>query len=64
MPAATFNSAEATEKVLNEQIQSGRAAFLVLDDLAQISTNSPGFATLSKYIERFGGQTPLLMQQA
>ncbi len=62
VPAATFNSAEATEKVLNEQIQSGRAAFLVLDDLAQISTNSPGFATLSKYIERFGGQTPLLMQ--
>ena len=62
VPAATFNSSEALEKVLNEQVQSGRAAFLVLDDLAQIGLNSPGFATLSKFIERFGGQTPLLLQ--
>ncbi|MCW5867560.1 MAG: AAA family ATPase [Candidatus Eremiobacteraeota bacterium] len=64
VPAATFNSPEAMEKLLNEQVQSGRAAFLVLDDLAQIGLNSPGFATLGKYIERFGGQTPLLLQGA
>jgi len=62
VPAASFNSADAMEKLLNEQVQSGRGSFLLLDDLAQISLNSPGFAVLSKFIERFGGQTPLLLQ--
>ncbi|MBS2038598.1 AAA family ATPase [bacterium] len=62
VPAATFNAPDALEKVLNEMIQSGRGSFLVLDDLAQIAPNSAGFETLSKFIERFGGQIPLLLQ--
>ena len=62
VPAATFNAPDQLEKVLNEMIQSGRGSFLVLDDLAQIAPSSAGFATLGKFIERFGGQIPLLLQ--
>lgn len=62
IPSATFNNPADLEKFLNEQVQSGRGSFLVLDDLAALQTDSPGFATLSKYVERFGGQTPLLLQ--
>ncbi|MFN8608478.1 MAG: AAA family ATPase [Vulcanimicrobiota bacterium] len=62
VPAATFNAPDALEKVLNEMIQSGRGSFLVLDELGQIAPNSAGFDTLGKFIERFGGQIPLLLQ--
>ncbi len=62
IPTATFNNPADLEKFLNEQVQSGRGSFLVLDDLGSLQTDSPGFATLSKYVERFGGQTPLLLQ--
>ena len=34
----------------------------MLDELSSLQTDSSGFATLSKYVERFGGQTPLLLQ--
>ncbi|MBS2037248.1 AAA family ATPase, partial [bacterium] len=60
--AATFNSQADLEKLLNDQAQSGRGAFLVLDDLASLQPNSAGFGILAKYMERFGGQTPLIMQ--
>ncbi len=62
IPAATFNNPADLEKFLNEQVQSGRGTFLVLDELGALQTDSPGFSTLSKYVERFGGQTPLLLQ--
>ncbi|MBX3169974.1 MAG: AAA family ATPase [Candidatus Eremiobacteraeota bacterium] len=62
IPAATFNNPADLEKFLNEQVQSGRGTFLVLDELGSLQADSPGFATLSKYVERFGGQTPLLLQ--
>jgi SpoVK/Ycf46/Vps4 family AAA+-type ATPase len=62
--AATFNSPADLDKLLTEQIQGGRASLLVLDDLGQIGLNSPGFEMLGKYIERFGGQMPLVLQGA
>lgn len=40
VPAATFNSAEATEKVLNKQIQAAEP-LLVLDDLARSPPTVP-----------------------
>ncbi|MBN9417205.1 MAG: AAA family ATPase [Candidatus Eremiobacteraeota bacterium] len=62
IPAATFNNPQDLEKLLNDQVQAGRGSFLVLDELSGLKTDSPGFGTLSKYVERFGGQTPLLLQ--
>ena len=47
IPSATFNHPTDLEKLLNEQVQAGRGSFLVLDDLAALKTDSPGFATLS-----------------
>lgn len=60
--SATFNNPEALEKVLKAQAQVGRGSLLVLDELAQIPANSPGFEKLGEYIQRFGGQCPLLLQ--
>ena len=62
VPAATFNSPTDMEKLLSEQVQGGRASLMVLDELGQIGLSSPGFEILGKYIERFGGQMPLVLQ--
>ncbi|MFN8608476.1 MAG: AAA family ATPase [Vulcanimicrobiota bacterium] len=59
---ATFNDPAALQKALDRMVQTGRGGFLVLDDLKQITADSPGFAVLNDYMERFGGQTPLLLQ--
>ncbi|MBS2034466.1 AAA family ATPase [bacterium] len=63
IPAAMFNKdPDQLEKLLESQIQSGRGSFLYLNELDQIKPDSPGFGVLKKYLERFGGQTPLLLQ--
>jgi SpoVK/Ycf46/Vps4 family AAA+-type ATPase len=59
---ATFNDPAALQKALDRLVQSGRGGFVVLDDLKQIPANSPGFGVLNEYMERFGGQNPLLLQ--
>ena len=59
---ATFNDPAALQKALDRLVQSGRGGFVVLDDLKQIPSNSPGFGVLNDYMERFGGQNPLLLQ--
>ena len=64
IPAAVFNKPDELQKVLDAQIQSGRGGFLYLDELDKIKPDSEGFGVLKTYLERFGGQTPLLLQGA
>ncbi|MBS2037247.1 AAA family ATPase [bacterium] len=59
---ATFNDPKALQKALDRMVQAGRGGFVVLDDLKQIPADSPGFAVLNEYMERFGGQTPVALQ--
>ena len=61
--AEMFNKEpDELKKLLDAQIQSGRGGFLYLNELDQIKPDSPGFGVLKSYLERFGGQTPLLLQ--
>jgi SpoVK/Ycf46/Vps4 family AAA+-type ATPase len=61
--AEMFNKQpDELQKLLDAQIQSGRGGFLYLNELDQIKPDSPGFGVLKTYLERFGGQTPLLLQ--
>lgn len=62
IPAAVFNKPDELQKVLDAQIQSGRGGFLYLDELDKIKPDSEGFGVLKTYLERFGGETPLLLQ--